>query len=37
MCGRPSVGKGFSKLRIPLVEAAMCPAFRCGFVMRRWP
>lgn len=37
VCGRPSVGKGFLALSFPLVEAAMCSAFDCGFVMRRWP
>ncbi len=37
VCGRPSFGKGFLALSFPLVEAAMCSAFDCGFDMRRWP
>ena len=31
------LARGKLKFRIPLVEAAMCPAFDCGYVMRRWP
>ena len=33
----PPLARGKLKFRIPLVEAAMCPAFDCGYVMRRWP